>query len=93
MVSIVFRFWCKATSIPKQQDPPPSNPLTNQELHTLELLAKGLTNAQIAGRLHLSRRTIKSYVERIIAKLEVSDLTQAAVRAVTLELITDPINS
>jgi DNA-binding NarL/FixJ family response regulator len=90
MVSIVFRFWCKATSIPKQQqDPPPSN----QELHTLEFLAKGLTNAQIAGRLHLSRHTIKSYVERIIAMLEVSDRTQAAVRAVTLGLITDPINS
>jgi DNA-binding NarL/FixJ family response regulator len=71
----------------------PQSLLTNQEHQTLELLAKGLTNAQIAGKLHLSRHTIKSYVERIIAKLEVSDRTQAAVRAVSLGLVADPINS
>lgn len=81
-----------ATSAATRTQAPPS-PLTSQELKTLELLALGLTNAQIAHKLHLSRYTIKSYVERIIAKLDVSDRTQAAVRAVSLGLVTDLINS
>jgi NarL family two-component system response regulator LiaR len=63
--------------------------LTARELEVLELLATGQTNRQIARELHLSLSTVKRNLERIISKLQVSDRTQAAVKAVELGLI-DP---
>jgi len=45
------------------------------------LVARGLTNKEIARDLGVSPATIKAHVERIIAKLGVSDRTQAAVLA------------
>ncbi len=67
----------------------PAPSLTSRELEVLRLLPVGLTNRQITQELHLSLSTVKRTLERIIAKLEVSDRTQAAVRAVELGLI-DP---
>ena len=63
-------------------------PLTGRELEVLRLLAQGLTNPEIGGRLGVSRGTVKVHVERIIAKLGASDRTQAAVRAAELGLLT-----
>ena len=51
--------------------------LTPRELQTLELLAKGWTNKQIAAALSLSDYTIRHYVNNIIEKLKVSDRTEA----------------
>jgi DNA-binding NarL/FixJ family response regulator len=62
-------------------------PLTPRELEVLGYLAKGKTNRQIGQELHLSLSTVKRHLERIISKLEVSDRTQAAVRAVELGLL------
>ena len=62
-------------------------PLTPRELEVLGYLAKGKTNRQIGQELHLSLSTVKRHLERIISKLEVSDRTQAAVRAVELSLL------
>ena len=45
----------------------------------LVLVAEGLTNKEIARQLSVSPATVKAHVERIIAKLGVSDRTQAAV--------------
>lgn len=53
--------------------------LTQREREVLGLVAEGLTNKEIARRLGVSPATIKAHVERIIAKLGVSDRTQAAV--------------
>ena len=58
------------------------NVLTPRERETLNLVAQGLTNEQIAGILGISRATVKTHVENIIRKLGVSDRTQAAVWAV-----------
>lgn len=63
------------------------NPLTPRETEVLVCLASGKTNRQIAKELHLSLSTVKRHVERVIAKLEVSDRTQAAVRAVEMGLM------
>src|ERR1035437_2249324 len=51
--------------------------LTPRELQTLELLAKGSTNKQIAAALSLSDYTIRHYVNNIMEKLKVSDRTEA----------------
>lgn len=55
--------------------------LTQREREVLASLARGMSNADIAGRLFLSDGTIRNYVSSILAKLEVSDRTQAAILA------------
>ena len=62
--------------------------LTDRELQILDLLSSGMSNQQIAQQLFLSLSTVKTHVHRIISKLEVSDRTQAAVRAIKLGLVT-----
>lgn len=55
--------------------------LSDRELEVLHLVADGLTNAEIAGRLVLSEKTVKGHVSNILGKLHLSDRTQAAVYA------------
>lgn len=55
--------------------------LTERERQVLELIADGMSNAQIARRLDLSVKTVQNYVSRILDKLQVADRTQAALRA------------
>src|SRR6266545_1211943 len=55
--------------------------------YLLKLVVEGQTNRQIAERLSLSIGTVKIHVEHIIAKLGVSDRTQAAVHAVEWKLL------
>src|SRR5215216_1559228 len=65
-------------------------PLTRRELEVLGLMKLGRTNRQIAQDLVISLGTAKNHVEHIIAKLGVSDRTQAVVRALELGLIDLP---
>ncbi len=60
--------------------------LTARELEILELLIQGHSNQEIARILTVSLSTVKTHIQHIIAKLEVSDRTQAAVRAIRLGL-------
>ena len=62
--------------------------LTPREVEVLGLLAQGRTNPQIARIVLSSVSTVKIHVQHIIAKLGVSDRTQAAVRAIELGLVT-----
>ncbi len=55
--------------------------LTAREVEVLRWLARGLTNADIAARLHLSEGTVRNHVSAVFAKLGVADRTQAAVLA------------
>jgi PAS domain S-box-containing protein len=61
--------------------------LTPREVEIIRLLARGRTNREIANDVMFSVSTVKNHVQHIIAKLGVSDRTQAAVRAVELGLI------
>jgi two-component system, NarL family, response regulator LiaR len=67
---------------------PPAEELTEREAEVLRLLAQGRTNPQIARTVLSSVSTVKVHVQNIIAKLGVSDRTQAAVRAIELGLAT-----
>lgn len=58
--------------------------LTPQERNILELIAEGLTNRQIAERVHLAEKTVKNYVSNLLAKLGMERRTQAAVYAARL---------
>jgi DNA-binding NarL/FixJ family response regulator len=62
--------------------------LSERELEVLKLLAGGLTNAEIAERLFLTRGTVRNYVSAILNKLNVEDRTQAAILAIRHGLVT-----
>lgn len=65
----------------RQNAPGPLDGLTEQEQTLLALLGEGLTNRQIAARMHLAEKTVKNYVSRLLAKLGMERRTQAAVYA------------
>jgi DNA-binding NarL/FixJ family response regulator len=61
--------------------------LSDRESEVLALIAQGLTNARIADELYLSVETVKTYVKRLYAKLDVHNRAQAAIAASELQLV------
>jgi len=61
--------------------------LSSREREILELVAKGLTNKEVANALHISQFTVRNHLNHIAAKLEVSDRTEAIFVAIQTGLI------
>ena len=99
---VIRRLAAEATQPARQQGPPSAaeghgaaarplpKGLTPREAEVLKLVALGKTNQEIAEGLFISKATAKVHVRRVIAKLGVSDRTQAVVRALELGLAPPP---
>ena len=64
--------------------------LTPREHDVLLLVAEGMTNKEIGGRLSITEDTVKKHVQNIIWKLRAADRTQAAIMALKLGLLENP---
>lgn len=75
----IGRFFRRSRRGATVADPFPD--LTEREREVLELIADGLSNNEIAGRLHISGKTVSNHVSSIFNKLQVADRAQAIVKA------------
>jgi NarL family two-component system response regulator LiaR len=67
--------------------PPAEEPLTGREVEVLRLVARGMTNHEIAEALVISERTVANHVGNILAKLHLANRVQAALWAVREGLV------
>jgi NarL family two-component system response regulator LiaR len=64
-----------------QEGTPTEEPLTERELEVVKLVAKGLSNREIAAELVISEATVRTHVSNILSKLKLCSRTQAALYA------------
>jgi NarL family two-component system response regulator LiaR len=76
---IARRLMAEVSGPSRQRDP--AAELTPREMEVLQLIAQGRSNAEIAGTLVITERTVKAHVSNLLGKLHLSDRTQAAVFA------------
>lgn len=85
--AVAPRVLSKLAGLLPTSDPEALHDLSERELDILRLIARGLTNADIAARLFLSEGTVRNYVSQVLSKLGVTDRTQAAVVALRHGLV------
>lgn len=85
---LVEAFARQQTPAPADPAPPDLGVLTSREREVLKLTARGLSNGEIADRLYISEATVKTHLNRTMAKLELGSRAQAVVLAYETGLVT-----
>jgi DNA-binding NarL/FixJ family response regulator len=85
--TLIGRFADRVRPAAEAPDTGPLDGLARRELEVLRLIARGLSNAEIAAELVLSVETVKTYVSRILTKLDLRDRVQAVVLAYRTGLV------
>ncbi|TMR09585.1 response regulator transcription factor [Nonomuraea turkmeniaca] len=85
---LLDRFAARLPSAYEQAAPARLDRLTERELEVLRLIAKGMSNAEIAAKLVVSETTVKTHVGNVLTKLGLRDRVQAVVLAYETGLIT-----
>jgi DNA-binding NarL/FixJ family response regulator len=80
--------FAESVPAPSARATPGVTELTDREREVLSLVAQGLSNAELADRLHVSLPTAKTHVSRILTKLGARDRTQLVILAYQLKLVT-----
>ncbi|MBK8704021.1 MAG: response regulator transcription factor [Saprospiraceae bacterium] len=65
----------------------PPRPLTNRETEVLKCISQGLISKEIAGKLFISEKTVNTHRQRIIAKLNATNSSEAVHRAFQMGII------
>jgi DNA-binding NarL/FixJ family response regulator len=84
---VVAEFTRLAEREHRRREQPLVEPLSARELEVLALLAEGLSNQEIAGRLTIAPGTVKNHVSNVLSKLDARDRTQAVLRAQEIGLL------
>jgi DNA-binding NarL/FixJ family response regulator len=87
--SVTTKVVAEFARLANQTPSPPAlvNPLSERELEVLRLVAKGATNRTIAATLFIAEGTVRNHLTNILSKLDVTDRTQAALKAKELGLV------
>jgi DNA-binding NarL/FixJ family response regulator len=85
--SITKRVIERFTRIPRPTPAPRLAELTERELEVFRLIARGLSNAEIAAKLYISDTTVKTHITHILQKLDLRDRVQAVVLAYQTGLV------
>lgn len=88
--SMASKLLTEFTNLARRADERQSMPtprLTDRELEVLKLVAKGMSNREIAGELYISENTVKNHVRNILEKLHLHSRMEAVVYAVREKLL------
>jgi DNA-binding NarL/FixJ family response regulator len=88
--AITKRVIARFTHIPRSAPPGGLDELTDRELDVFRLIARGLSNLEIARELYISETTVKTHITHILQKLNLRDRVQAVVLAYETGLFDEP---
>ena len=87
MASKLLTEFAAMTKATEEKPPMPSPRLTDREMEVLRLVAQGLNNRDIAGKLFISENTVKNHIRNILEKLHLHSRMEAVVYAVREKMI------